>query len=457
MVKLRREGDYMLKSQYLKRVFSECLQKNAGEDEFIQAVSEFLESIDLIVDDDPDIERLGIIERLIEPERLIIFRVPWVSDSGKVCVNRGFRVQFNSAIGPYKGGTRFDPSVNQSIIKFLGFEQTFKNALTGLPLGGGKGGSDFDPAGKSDGEVMRFCQSYMAELYRHLGANVDIPAGDLGVGAREVGYLFGYYRKIRNEFTGTFTGKGLSYGGSLLRPEATGYGLCYFASEMLSNLKGEDFQGKRVIISGSGNVGSNAAIKAKKLGATVVGMSDISGMIASEKGIDVEFVKKLKDERKMLSEYPLHKPDVSFSASFRDLWKVPADIAFPCATQNEINLEDAKNIVKGGVMMVCEGANMPCTAEAVDYFLANKILFAPGKAANAGGVATSGLEMSQNSQHSAWTAAEVDLKLKEIMKNIYHNCYRTSVRVGHPGNMVIGANIAGFLKVYDAMKAQGII
>lgn len=447
----------MLKSKYLERVFSECLQKNAGEDEFIQAVSEFLEAIDLIVDGDPDIERLGIIERLLEPERLIIFRVPWVDDAGRVRVNRGYRVQYNSAIGPYKGGTRFDPSVNQSIIKFLGFEQTFKNALTGLPLGGGKGGSDFDPTGKSDGEVMRFCQSYMAELYRHLGPNIDIPAGDLGAGAREVGYMFGYYRKITNEFTGVFTGKGISYGGSVLRPQATGYGLCYFAQEMLSNLRGEDLKGKRVIISGSGNVGSAAAVKAKKLGATIVGMSDLSGMIASKNGLDVEFVKKLKDERRMLSEYPLNKPDVEFSADYRDLWKVEADIAFPCATQNEVQLEDAKAIVKGGVMMVCEGANMPCTAEAIDHFLENKVLFAPGKAANSGGVATSGLEMSQNAQHLAWSAAEVDAKLKEIMKSIYHNCYRTSVRVGHPGNLVIGANIAGFLKVYDAMKAQGII
>ena len=447
----------MFKSKYLQRVFSECLRKNPGEDEFIQAVSEFMEAIDLIVDEDPDIERLGIIERLVEPERLIIFRVPWVDDAGRVRVNRGYRVQYNSAIGPYKGGTRFDPSVNQSIIKFLGFEQTFKNALTGLPLGGAKGGSDFDPAGKSEGEVMRFCQSYMAELFRHLGSNIDIPAGDLGAGARAVGFMFGYYRKIRNEFTGTFTGKGLSYGGSVLRPQATGFGLCYFAREMLSNLRGEDLKGKRVVISGSGNVGSNAAVKAKELGAIIVGMSDISGMIASEKGLDVEFVKELKDGRRLISEYPLYRTDVSFSADYRDLWKVQADIAFPCATQNEVKLEDAKNIVKSGVMMVCEGANMPCTAEAIDLFLEKQILFAPGKAANAGGVSTSGLEMSQNAQHISWSASEVDAKLREIMKNIYQNCYRTSVRVGHPGNLVIGANIAGFLKVYDAMKAQGII
>lgn len=447
----------MFKSQYLERVFSECLRKNEGEHEFIQAVKEFLEAIDLVVDSDPDIERLGIIERMIEPERMISFRVPWVDDAGRVRVNRGYRAQFSSAIGPYKGGIRFDASVNQSIIKFLAFEQTFKNALTGLPLGGGKGGADFNPQGKSEGEIMRFCQSFMAELYRHLGANVDIPAGDLGVGAREVGYLFGYYRKLANEFTGTFTGKGLSFGGSLLRPEATGYGLCYFASEMLSNLKGEDLQGKRIIISGSGNVGSNAAVKAQKLGAIVVGMSDISGMIASEKGLDVEFVKKLKDERKLLSEYPLLKTDVIFSANYRDLWKVPADIAFPCATQNEVDFDDAMNMVKSGVMMVCEGANMPCTEEAIDYFREKKVLFAPGKAANAGGVTTSCLEMSQNSQHLRWSGAEVDSKLKEIMKQIYHNCYQTSVRVGQPGDLVIGANIAGFMRVYEAMKAQGII
>lgn len=446
----------MFKSKYLERVFTECLRKNAGEIEFIQAVREFFEAIDLIVDADPEIERLGIIERMVEPERLISFRVPWVDDAGFVRVNRGYRVQFNSAIGPYKGGTRFDVSVNQSIIKFLAFEQTFKNALTGLPLGGGKGGADFDPVNKSEGEIMRFCQSYMAELYRHLGANIDIPAGDLGVGAREVGFLFGYYRKLTNEFTGTFTGKGLSYGGSMLRPEATGYGLCYFAAEMLSNLKGEDLKGKRIIISGSGNVGSNAAVKAKKLGATIVGMSDISGMIASDKGLDVDFVKKLKNERKMLSEYSLLN-NCDFSADYRDLWKVQADIAFPCATQNEINLEDARNIVKSGVTMVCEGANMPCTEEAIDYFRARKILFAPGKAANAGGVSTSGLEMSQNSQHLRWSEVEVDAKLKEIMKGIYHNCYRTSVRVGQPGDLVIGANIAGFIRVYEAMKAQGII
>jgi glutamate dehydrogenase (NADP+) len=447
----------MFSSLYLNNLYSECIKKNQNEPEFIQAVSEFLEAIDLIVESDPDIARLGIIERLLEPERLISFRVPWVDDSGKVQVNRGYRVQFNSAIGPYKGGIRFDASVNQSIIKFLGFEQTFKNALTGLPMGGGKGGADFSPQGRSDGEIMRFCQSFMAELYRHIGPDVDVPAGDLGVGAREVGYLFGYYRKIRNEFTGVFTGKGLSYGGSQLRPEATGYGLCYFAQEMLNNLKGMDFTGKRILISGSGNVGSNAAIKAKKLGAIVVGMSDISGAIYTENGLDVEQIRLLKTERKMLSDYALEHPNVSFSSNYRDLWKNKADIALPCATQNEVSLEDAKNIVASGVFIVCEGANMPCTQEAIRYFEEHNLLFGPGKAANAGGVATSGLEMTQNSMRLSWAATEVDQRLREIMKNIYHTCYRTSVKVGKPGNILVGANIAGFAKVYEAMKAQGII
>lgn len=447
----------MYKSKYLNEIFSRCLKKNENEPEFIQAVSEFLLSIDLIVDNDPDIARLGIVERMIEPERIISFRVPWVDDQGRVRVNRGYRVQFNSAIGPYKGGTRFDESVNQSIIKFLAFEQTYKNALTGLPMGGGKGGSDFSPNGHSDDEIMRFCQSYMSELYRHIGFDIDIPAGDLGVGAREVGYLFGYYRKLKNEFTGVFTGKGLSYGGSKLRPEATGYGLCYFAREMLKNLKALNLKDKRVVISGSGNVGSNAAIKAHELGALVVGMSDISGTIYSEEGLDVSLAHKIKKERKLLKEYPKYKTEVKYFESYQDLWKIKCDIALPCATQNEIGLEEAKMLVENGVLMVCEGANMPCNNEAIHYFQNNNVLFGPGKAANAGGVSTSGLEMTQNSMRINWSFEEVDKKLQEIMKEIFLNCYQMSIKIGQPGNLVAGANIAGFMKVYESMKAQGII
>lgn len=447
----------MYKSKYLNEIFSRCLKKNENEPEFIQAVSEFLLSIDLIVDNDPDIARLGIVERMIEPERIISFRVPWVDDQGRVRVNRGYRVQFNSAIGPYKGGTRFDESVNQSIIKFLAFEQTYKNALTGLPMGGGKGGSDFSPNGHSDDEIMRFCQSYMSELYRHIGFDIDIPAGDLGVGAREVGYLFGYYRKLKNEFTGVFTGKGLSYGGSKLRPEATGYGLCYFAREMLKNLKALNLKDKRVVISGSGNVGSNAAIKAHELGALVVGMSDISGTIYSEEGLDVSLAHKIKKERKLLKEYPKYKTEVKYFESYQDLWKIKCDIALPCATQNEIGLEEAKMLVENGVLMVCEGANMPCNIEAIHYFQNNNVLFGPGKAANAGGVSTSGLEMTQNSMRINWSFEEVDKKLQEIMKEIFLNCYQMSIKIGQPGNLVAGANIAGFMKVYESMKAQGII
>lgn len=447
----------MYKNAYLNRVYEELNVRNQNEKEFLQAISEFFESIDLILDDFPDIEKLGIIERIVEPERLISFRVPWVDDNGNVRVNRGYRVQFNSAIGPYKGGIRFDASVNQSIIKFLGFEQTFKNALTGLPMGGGKGGADFNPAGKSEMEIMRFCQSFMAELYRHIGADCDVPAGDFGVGAREIGYMFGYYKKLRNEFTGVFTGKGLSFGGSLVRPEATGYGLCYFASEMLKNLTGEELAGKRVIVSGSGNVGSNAAVKASKMGALVVGMSDVSGMVYNPNGLDTELAKSIKDSRKLLNEYSLVKTDAIFSSNPRDLWTQPCDVALPCATQNEINLEDARNLVKGGVKLVCEGANMPTTIEATKYFQENGVLFGPGKAANAGGVATSGLEMSQNSMRMSWTFEEVDSRLQKIMKNIFQNVYRTSLRVKRDGNLVVGANIAGFLKVYEAMKAQGIV
>ena len=447
----------MFKSEYLNRVYQTVVEKNGNEPEFLQSVFEFFSSMDVIVEEDKEIERLGIMERLVEPERLISFRVPWVDDRGNVHVNRGYRVQFNSAIGPYKGGIRFDKSVNQSIIKFLGFEQTFKNGLTGLPMGGGKGGSDFNPTGKSDGEIMRFCQSFIAELYRHIGEDTDVPAGDIGVGAREVGYMYGYYRKLKNVFTGVFTGKGISYGGSLVRPQATGYGVCYFGLEMLKNMRAEDFTNKRVIVTGSGNVGSYAAIKAKELGAIVVAMNDVSGMIYSENGLDVALVKEIKEGHRNLDYYKLLKPKVHFSENYKDIWDIKCDIAFPCATQNEINLEDAKKLVANGVIMVCEGANMPTTIEATNYFLENGILFGPGKAANAGGVATSGLEMSQNSMRYSWTFEEVDQKLRAIMKSIYHTCYRTSLRVKADGNLVVGANVAGFLKVYDAMKAQGII
>jgi len=447
----------MYKSVYLNKVYNDLVKKNKNEAEFIQAVSEFLESIDLIVDDYPEIEKLGIIERIVEPERIISFRVPWVDDQGVVHVNRGYRAQFNSAIGPYKGGLRFDESVNQSIVKFLAFEQIFKNSLTSLPMGGGKGGTDFSAKGKSDGEVMRFCQSFMAELYRHIGENTDVPAGDIGVGAREIGYLFGYYKKLKKEFTGILTGKGLSYGGSLVRPQATGYGVCYFALEMLKNVRGEDFKGKKVIVSGSGNVASYAALKAIELGATVVAMSDSRGMIYDEKGIDVNLVKEIKETRKPISNYKLTYPKVVYSPNPKDIWNYKADMAFPSATQNELDLDDAVKLYNNGVYLVCEGANMPTTIEATKYFLEKGVLFGPGKAANAGGVATSGLEMSQNSLRYNWTFEEVDEKLKKIMIDIYHNCYQTSLKVKHDGNLVIGANIAGFMKVFEAMKAQGIV
>lgn len=447
----------MFKSPYLSRIYQDLLVKSGHEPEFLQAVREFLDSMDLYVGNDPEIERLGIIERVIEPERLIIFRVPWVDDQGKVRVNRGFRVQYNSAIGPYKGGIRFDRSVNQSIIKFLGFEQTFKNSLTGLPMGGGKGGADFDPTGKTDNEIMRFCQSFMAELYRHLGENTDVPAGDFGVGPREVGYMFGYYKKLRNEFTGVFTGKGLSYGGSLVRPQATGFGVCYFALEMLKNLRADSFVNKKVMVTGSGNVGSYCAVKAKALGGKVIAMNDISGMVYDPNGLDVDLIVELKAKHLNLDTYAKMHPDVKFSSNLKDIWDIPCDLIFPCATQNEIGMEEAKKLVYNQTLLICEGANMPTTNEATKYVMEHGILFAPGKAANAGGVATSGLEMSQNSMRFSWTFEEVDNRLKDIMKNIYHNVYQTSVKANQPGNLVVGANIAGFLKVYEAMKAQGVI
>ena len=432
--------------------------KYAEQTEFINAVEEFLDSMDYIVENDPDIEKYGILERLVVPERVFQFRVSWVDDAGKVQVNNGYRVQFNSAIGPYKGGMRFDPSVNLSILKFLGFEQTFKNSLTGLPMGGGKGGADFDPRGKSDGEIMRFCQNFMAELYNFIGPDMDVPAGDLGFGAREIGYMYGMYKKLTHQATGTFTGKGLSYGGSKGRPEATGFGLLYYVREMLACYKGETLEGKRVIISGSGKVGSFAAVKAKELGAKVVAMSDRFGWIADPNGLDIDYIKKVSEKAGQCSNEYLEKyPNTIHGNNTHDIWNVPCDIALPCATQNEINLDDAKNLKKNGCYMVVEGANMPTELDALRYFNANEILFAPGKASNAGGVAVSGLEMTQNAMHLNWTYEEVDAKLEEIMKNIFKMCHDTAVKYGEPNNLALGANIAGFLKVYDAMKAQGVI
>lgn len=448
----------MYKSEYLNKIMANVKAKYAEQTEFINAVEEFLDSMDYIVENDPDIEKFGILERLVVPERVFQFRVSWVDDNGKVQVNNGYRVQFNSAIGPYKGGMRFDPSVNLSILKFLAFEQTFKNSLTGLPMGGGKGGADFDPRGKSDGEIMRFCQNFMAELYNFIGPDMDVPAGDLGFGAREIGYMYGMYKKITHQATGTFTGKGLSYGGSKGRPEATGFGLLYYVREMLACYKGETLEGKRVIISGSGKVGSFAAVKAKELGAKVVAMSDRFGWIADPNGLDIDYIKKVSEKAGQCSNEYLEKyPNTIHGNNTHDIWKVPCDIALPCATQNEINLDDAKNLKKNGCYMVVEGANMPTELDALRYFNANEILFAPGKASNAGGVAVSGLEMTQNAMHLNWTYEEVDAKLEEIMKNIFKMCHDTAVKYGEPNNLALGANIAGFLKVYDAMKAQGVI
>ncbi|MEG0913197.1 MAG: NADP-specific glutamate dehydrogenase [Oscillospiraceae bacterium] len=447
-----------MKNKYLNGVYETVCKRNANEPEFQQAVFEVLESLEPVVDSDPSYEKAGIIERLVEPERFIQFRVPWVDDSGKVEVNRGYRVQFNSAIGPYKGGIRLHPSVNASVIKFLGFEQTFKNSLTSLPMGGGKGGSDFDPKGKSDNEIMRFCQSFMTELMKYIGPDTDVPAGDIGVGAREIGFMFGQYKRIANEFTGVLTGKGLSFGGSLARTQATGYGLCYLTEEMLKVMKNDSFKGKRVVISGSGNVATYAAEKAMTLGATVVTMSDSSGYIHDEKGIDLNVMKQVKEvERLRISEYAKRVPTAEFVPDCSGVWTVPCDIALPCATQNELNEDAARTIVKNGAIAVAEGANMPSTPQAIAVFRSANILFAPAKAANAGGVATSGLEMCQNSMRYSWTFDEVDAKLKTIMVNIFHNTYDAAKQFGMDGNLVAGANIAGFKKVADAMKAQGIV
>ena len=441
----------MFKSEYLNRVYEGLAARNAHEPEFLQAVREVFESLEPVVAARPEIEKNGIMERIVEPERIVNFRVSWVDDAGKVQVNRGWRIQFNSAIGPYKGGLRLHPSVNQSIIKFLGFEQIFKNSLTGLPMGGGKGGSDFDPKGKSDAEVMRFCQSFMTELQRHIGQFTDVPAGDIGVGAREIGFMYGQYKRLRNEFTGVLTGKGLTYGGSLARTEATGYGLCYFTDEMLK-ANGKSFQGQRVVISGSGNVAIYANQKATELGGKVIAMSDSNGYIVDESGIDYKIIQEIKEvKRARIKTYLDYVPSAKYVEGCAGIWTVPCDIALPCATQNELDGASAQILVKNGCFAVAEGANMPSTPEAVAIFQANGVLFGPAKAANAGGVATSGLEMSQNSLRLSWTFQEVDEKLHGIMTNIYHNAAKAAEEYGMPGNLVAGANIAGFLKLADAM------
>lgn len=441
---------------YVDSVIEQVKAKNANEPEFIQAVTEVLTSLKPVIDANPEYEKAGLLERIVEPERVIMFRVPWVDDSGKVQVNRGFRVQFNSCLGPYKGGLRLHPSVNLGIIKFLGFEQIFKNSLTTLPMGGGKGGSDFDPKGKSDAEVMRFCQSFMTELCKHVGADTDVPAGDIGTGAREIGYMFGQYKRIRNVWEGVLTGKGLSYGGSLARTEATGYGLIYFVQEYLKG-KGDSFEGKTVALSGSGNVAIYATEKAQQLGAKVVTLSDSTGWIYDANGIDLDLVKQIKEvERGRISEYAKRREGVEYHEG-RGVWTIKVDIALPCATQNELFIEDAKMLAANGCQIVAEGANMPTTMDATQYLQENGVVFMPGKAANAGGVATSGLEMSQNSERLSWSFEEVDAKLQGIMVNIFHAADDAAREYGVEGDYVAGANIAGFKKLADAMLAQGIV
>ena len=446
-----------MKNAYLQSVYEDVVKRNPNEPEFQQAVYEVLESLQPVIEQNPQFEKAGIIDRMVEPERQIVFRVSWVDDKGEVHVNRGFRVQFHSAIGPYKGGIRLHPSVNASVIKFLGFEQTFKNSLTGLPIGGGKGGSDFDPKGKTDNEIMRFCQSFMTELAKHIGADTDVPAGDIGVGAREIGFMYGQYKRLRNEFTGVLTGKGLTYGVSLARTQATGYGLCYFTEEMLNQMKNDSFKGKTVVISGSGNVAIYANQKATELGGKVVAMSDSNGYIYDPNGIDLAVVKQIKEvERGRIKEYAERVSGAVYTEGCKGFWTVPCDIALPCATQIELDEEGAKALVKNGVMAVAEGANMPSTPEAVAVFQNSGVLFGPAKAANAGGVATSALEMSQNSMRYSWTFEEVAQKLHGIMVNIFHNSFDAAKRYGMEGNLVAGANIAGFEKVANAMLAQGV-
>ena len=443
-------------NSYVSKVLEELKAKNPNQPEFHQAVTEVLDSLSVVFDKHPEYEARGLLDMLVEPERVILFRVPWVDDKGVVRVNKGYRVQYNSAIGPYKGGLRFHPSVNLSILKFLGFEQIFKNSLTGLPIGGGKGGSDFDPKGKSDNEIMKFCQAFMAELYRHIGADTDVPAGDIGVGAREIGFLFGYYKKLANEHVGVLTGRGLSYGGSLARKEATGFGLVYLASEMLTHF-GETLSGKTVVVSGSGNVAIYAAVKATELGGKVVAMSDSNGYIYDKNGIDIDLIKEIKEvKRGRIKEYLEKHPDAVYGDNCRDIWTVKCDVALPCATQNELDEKGAAALIKNGVIAVAEGANMPTTLEATKMLQEAGVLFAPGKAANAGGVATSALEMAQSSGRLFWSFEEVDAKLKNIMKNIFKNISSAAAEYGQPKNLVLGANIAAFKKIADAMMAQGI-
>ena len=443
-------------NEYLQRVYAQAEKRDGDQPEFLQAVREVFETLGPVVEANPQYEANGILERFIEPERAVKFRVCWVDDEGKVQVNRGYRIQFNSAIGPYKGGLRFHPTVTESVVKFLGFEQILKNSLTTLPMGGGKGGSDFDPKGKSDAEVMRFCQAFMTELQRHIGQFTDVPAGDIHVGAREIGYLFGQYKRIRDEFTGVLTGKGLEWGGSLARTEATGYGLCYYTAEALDKLRGDSFEGKTVAISGSGNVAIFATEKAQALGAKVVTASDSNGYIYDPNGIQLDVVKDIKlGHRGRIKEYADRVPGSEYHEGFTGVWTVPCDIALPCATQNEIDEESAKTLVKNGCTVVCEGANMPSTPEAIAVYQANGVLYGPAKAANAGGVAVSGLEMSQNSYRLSWTFEETDEKLHDIMKDIVASSLEAAEKYGKKGDLMAGANIAGFIKVADSMVAQG--
>ena len=449
----------MITNEYLKRVYAEVEKRDSGEPEFLQAVREVFESLELVVDKHPEWEKAGLLERFVEPERVIEFRVPWTDDNGVVHVNRGYRVQYNSAIGPYKGGLRFHPSVNLSIMKFLGFEQILKNSLTTLPMGGGKGGSDFDPKGKSDGEVMRFCQSFMTELYRHIGQFTDTPAGDIGVGGREVAYMYGQYKRIVDRFEGgVITGKGLTFGGSLARTQATGYGLCYFSEEALKHLANTDYNGKIVVVSGSGNVAQYCAEKVTQLGGKVVAMSDSQGYVYDPKGIDLKKLFDIKQKRRArISVYAQEVEGATYYDDCKKIWTVKCDIAHPCASQNEMDAEGAKALIAGGCMAVFEGANMPLTPEAIALVQQAGLLYSPGKASNAGGVATSGLEMSQNSIRMSWSFDEVDEKLRGIMKSIYKACYDASVECGKPGDLMLGANVAGFLKVANAMMAQGVV
>ena len=448
----------MITNEYLQRVLADLQKNHPGEPEFLQAVEEIFESLQLVVPNHPEWEEAGLMERFVEPERIVIFRVPWVDDNGKVQVNRGYRVQFNSAIGPYKGGLRFHPSVNLSIIKFLGFEQILKNSLTTLPMGGGKGGSDFDPKGKSDGEVMRFCQSFMTELYRHIGQFTDTPAGDIGVGAREIGYMYGQYKKIVDRFEGgVLTGKGLTYGGSLARTQATGYGICYFSDEVLK-YHGKSFEGQTVIVSGSGNVAQYCAEKCMSLGGKVVAMSDSKGYIYDPNGINLEVLFDIKQKRReRIKVYADEVPGSEYHEGCAGIWTVPCNIAMPCASQNEMDVEGAKALIANGAFAVFEGANMPLTPEAIAAVNEAGLLYTPGKASNAGGVATSGLEMSQNSIRMSWSFEEVDEKLHGIMKSNFNACLAASIECGKPGDMMIGANVAGFLKVADAMMKQGVV